>query len=579
MKSKYLTTILFSLSMICTISLHAQTETFDIATFTPPKDFQKDSKEGVVTYSHVNKTSGGYCIIAIYASSKSSGDEQKDFKNEWKELVGTPFKVTTMPETETNSADGWKAVVGASLVDLDGAQTYIILTVFSGYGKTFSVRTSLNEESYTAKVDELFASIELDKTAKPAVSNNTTAAVQTSGSAGKFGNMMYASPAGWNVQQFSDGVILKPSDLPNGELLIMQIMSPLNLSGTLEQALLQSYNEAAAMYKGSKMHAAGGAEYAIIGIKRSFMGWEYMRGSGGVRIENGTPYPPEYGLDIFIIKVNDRFERIATLKTRQNCKQSMSRYYPDERPNYKNAMENFLFSIHFADLQSPAVKPGTIEGDGIIGVWEGISLRAGVTSSSNPVGLQYKVFTPIFLTNGQAYFGTKFPTAGLHEQNTWIRAENTRRDWGTYSFSNGRGVLKLPYGDLPMRMENNKFIITVNNTDHAFHKLNSVDGARFNGTYVMTAQYEKIPIITFTADGRFTDKGAIKALYHESDDCTNPGLAPGSGTYEVKNHSVIFSFSDGRQIKVAFLGTDYDMKNPSPASFTMGFNEDELRKQ
>ncbi|MGZ8559851.1 MAG: hypothetical protein ACXWWC_16030, partial [Chitinophagaceae bacterium] len=100
-----------------------------------------------------------------------------------------------------------------------------------------------------------------------------------------------------------------------------------------------------------------------------------------------------------------------------------------------------------------------------------------------------------------------------------------------------------------------------------------------SGTYVMSEAYGKIPVITFTVDGQFTDNGAIKALYHESDYCTNPGLMPGSGHYEVKNHSVLFSFSDGRKIKVAFLGVDYDIKNQSPATLTMGFNEDEMRRQ
>ena len=95
----------------------------------------------------------------------------------------------------------------------------------------------------------------------------------------------------------------------------------------------------------------------------------------------------------------------------------------------------------------------------------------------------------------------------------------------------------------------------------------------------MNERYGKIPVITFTADGQFTDNEAIKALYHESDYCTNPGLMPGSGTYEVKNHSVLFSFSDGRKIKVAFLGVDYDIKNQSPATMTMGFNEDEMKRQ
>jgi len=49
--------------------------------------------------------------------------------------------------------------------------------------------------------------------------------------------------------------------------------------------------------------------------------------------------------------------------------------------------------------------------------------------------------------------------------------------------------------------------------------------------------------------------------------------------YEVKNHSALFSFSDGRKINVAFLGTGYDIKNQSPATLTMGFNEDEMRRQ
>jgi hypothetical protein len=257
----------------------------------------------------------------------------------------------------------------------------------------------------------------------------------------------------------------------------------------------------------------------------------------------------------------------------------MSRYYPDERPAYYNAIENFFFSLQFTDLPAPDLKPGTIHGSGIVGVWEGISLSAGAVTTSDPLGLRYKVFTPIFFSNGQAYFGTKFPLEGLNECNTRIRAENSRRDWGNWTFNNGRGVLRMPYGDLPMRMENNKFIITANNTDHAFHKLNSVDGARFNGSYVMSEAYGIIPFIRFSADGRFTDKGAIKALYHQSDDCANPGLVSGEGTYEVKNHSVLFSFSDGRKISVAFLGSGYDIKNQSPATIRMGFNEDEMRKQ
>jgi hypothetical protein len=103
-----------------------------------------------------------------------------------------------------------------------------------------------------------------------------------------------------------------------------------------------------------------------------------------------------------------------------------------------------------------------------------------------------------------------------------------------------------------------------------------VDGATFNGTYVLSAVNGKIPAITFSSDGRFTDNGAIKVLYHEYVDCLNPALAPGSGTYEVRDYTVLFTYSDGRRIKLAFLGAEYSRSNPSPASLLMSFNEDKL---
>ena len=137
----------------------------------------------------------------------------------------------------------------------------------------------------------------------------------------------------------------------------------------------------------------------------------------------------------------------------------------------------------------------------------------------------------------------------------------------------------MPYADIPLRMEGDKLVITPNQTDHRFYRVNPVDGATFNGTYVLSEAYGKIPAITFTSDGRFTDNGAVRVLYHEYVDCLNPALAAGSGTYEVKNYSVLFNYSDGRKIKIAFMGVNYARSNPSPATLMMSFNEDQLVRQ
>ena len=164
----------------------------------------------------------------------------------------------------------------------------------------------------------------------------------------------------------------------------------------------------------------------------------------------------------------------------------------------------------------------------------------------------------------------------MDDLNKLIKAENNRRDWGQYSFSNGKGVVKLPYTDIPLRMETNKLVMNTNKKDHAFIKLNAVDGINLNGTYIMEEWNGAIPSINFTNDGKFSDKGAIRILYHEYVDCLNAALSPGAGTYEVKNRSMIFNYNDGRKIKIAFTEPG---KANSLSTIALSFNNDVLRKQ
>src|SRR4051812_4448692 len=107
----------FIVGIVIALNTLSQTETFDIITFTPPKDWKKDEKPGLITYMNVNEAKGNFCILAIYASVKSSGDANKDFKNQWDQLVAKPYKVEAKPKTETQvSPDGWKAVTGAGTI-------------------------------------------------------------------------------------------------------------------------------------------------------------------------------------------------------------------------------------------------------------------------------------------------------------------------------------------------------------------------------------------------------------------------------------------------------------------------------
>jgi len=395
----------------------------------------------------------------------------------------------------------------------------------------------------------------------------------------KFGKLIYIVPSGWKLTKYQDGARISPADLPTGEYLVIQVMKPVDFTGTLEQALEKSYDETCAALQVTKMNEVNGGNYTAREAKKSFRGWEYIRCSGGIHVNNGTAYPDEYGLDLFVIKLNNRLERMAIIKSRNTCG-GLSRYYPSDRLKYADAIEEFLFSVKFDDWHDLDVTNGTLKGNMFTGVWQGLSMSVGLAKPGAELGAELKEKQLILFSNGQAYFGRYFPLEGLDEINTLIKAENNPRDWGSYSFNSGRGLLKLPYGEIPMRVDNDKLVITTNKTDHGFIRLNDVDYVKFNGTYVMPEWKGTIPTIAFTPDGKFADKGAIRVLYHEYVDCLNPALAPGSGTYELKNHSIIFNYSDGRRIKVAFTEAGFDKNNADPSStLVVGFNNDVLKRQ
>ncbi len=419
-----------------------------------------------------------------------------------------------------------------------------------------------------------------------ATTNNTPEVNQkntsTENNTQQFGTVLYTPPVNWKLEKYTDGDILLPADIPTGQFLEIWVMPSMNFSGTMEQALQKSYDETIAKLKATKMNEVNGGNYSIVPAKKSFRGWEYIRGSGGIHLGEGE-YPPEFGLDIFVIKINNRFEQIAVLKKRGNC--DYSSYYPTDKLKYYNDVENFLFSLQFPDWKEPVVKPGIVKGDGIIGVWQGIGLSVGMAKPGAALGAELKVKDAIFFSNGQVYFGTRFPIEGLDELNTWVKAEQNRRDWGTYTFTNGKGIIKLPYADIPLQMEGNELTITTNKTDHNYIKINTVDGAAFNGTYAFSSkdfagnETGKTPLINFTSNGKFSDNGAITIMNHSIPGCLNDAAYPGEGTYEIKNHTVTFKYNDGRKIKIAFIGSDFDKNNQSPGKIALSFNEDLFLKK
>ncbi len=715
--------IFFLVMICCSLKGMAQTETFDMVTYNAPKNWKKDIKQGVVFYTNVNAVTGGYCVIGIYAGTPGNGDAQKDFEKEWKDLAVTPYKAdpNAKPEIET-TADGWKQLTAASKIIQENVDALVILSVFSGFGKTTSILANLNDQSYLPLIDSLLANIKLDKTAKIAVpvlsttnlsvvgtwsdysgafgnyvnaaggfigsadahemhqyifnadkkfaykylgsSANNTLYIESSGSysikadnltlntkifkskmgnnpagtmkedktkeiadsykyyigpnkweAGPFlnlhkdgnyypwsdyqydyykqiigvdtkivlpnsattkdepvknnavtektGHMQFTPMKGWTVKKFSNAITFTPNDISSGQYLEVRIMEPKPFTGTMQQALAETWNDVLKDLDATT--TSGGNPYNIEAEKESYKGWDYIRARGSFYAAGNETNL--YDIRLFIVQINNRIERIAVWGLMNIDHKT---YSPWANPLYQKAIEEFFYTIKFDDWKEQEFTIPLLQGDGITGLYGGLKLGDGTLNAS------YTLFFP----NGQVFNGPKFPLQGFYGLNTWVEAELRTKYWGTYTMQNGKGNIKMGYGNIPIKISGNDIIVTTQNTDHKYEKILSVDDAIFNGTYAFDGKWNgDPPSITFTAYGKFIDKGALNILNHQTMDPFNITKEPGGGTYTVKDFTLVCNYSDGRKVQLVFTGEGYSKKNISPATLTFSFNNDVLYKK
>ena len=383
------------------------------------------------------------------------------------------------------------------------------------------------------------------------------AAVPVAG-ATSFGHMRFTAPPGWKSTTYANGVLLQPTDLPPGGHLDVTVMQALEWSGTLDDALKRSWDDAAAQLGLGKTMTVDGTPYMKRQSGTSFQGWEYVRGDGALRSANG-----DYYAHLFLVRVHGRVERLLVASKEKSYRGESSSYMD---PRYYDGIQRFLFSVQFDDWKDPVVAPATLRGDGIVGVWAGLSMTGGT------LGGAYA----IFFANGQAYFASKFPIHGLDGLDTWVDREMRPRYWGTWSFQDGKGLMKLIYQEVPLREAADVLVLTTLKTDHKYVKVEPPDGARFDGTWAFEGESGKPKAaISFTPGGGFKDYGAVNVLNHGYP-LTE---APGEGTYEVRGYTLVLHFRDGREYRIAFPGLGYEKGDLRPQRLILSFNEDALIRQ
>lgn len=207
-KMNLLALMLFAISP----ALLAQSETFDLATFTAPTGWKKETNENAFSYVITNSATGGWCRVTVFKSVGSSNDLTTDFNHEWDQLITKYYSETTKPTPDVTEEDGWTAQAGVTPFKFQGQKCEALLIAISGYGKLLSVTVIMNSQEFKHDVELFLSSIQLKKPEVPIVVQTVTP--QTIPNSGAAPIVVKDAPGNQGITlattNFDDGWVAKP---------------------------------------------------------------------------------------------------------------------------------------------------------------------------------------------------------------------------------------------------------------------------------------------------------------------------------------------------------------------------------
>ena len=145
------------------VNLFAQApETFDIATFQPPKGWNKQAGQDSIQFSTEEKDS--FCLITLFKSIPALASPKENFDAAWSTIVKEAVTVSTAPQMAPADNKGeWQVVGGYAPFEKDGAKGIALLYTATGYGKMVSALVLTNTQAYEAPLTAFLNSISFKK--------------------------------------------------------------------------------------------------------------------------------------------------------------------------------------------------------------------------------------------------------------------------------------------------------------------------------------------------------------------------------------------------------------------------------
>ena len=255
--------VLMTFAVLSGLNLQAQSEKFDIASFNPPKGWQRIDSNGMILFHNYVTNNGltSFCQIFLYPSRAGSNDASKEFNDEWNSKIALPTGIKTMPQTETEKTpEGWTIVRGTTTITQQGLTYTCMLVAISGYERVMSIRINLAGQDFLGDLDNFFKSFELDTNAKPKSDNSFS-----------WDNYSFIPPARWYSQKTKDYILLSQTQSLQDGCLIT-IFPPTASSGNLETDAKNVFSQ---MYPGWQYRYTG-EQHDVLSRGYTQQGLEYF---------------------------------------------------------------------------------------------------------------------------------------------------------------------------------------------------------------------------------------------------------------------------------------------------------------
>ena len=235
-----LVTVLFA-----TVAI-AQKEKFDIASFVPPKGWQRMDSNHIILFMDSKTVNGQskFCQLFLYPSKPTTGNAKSDFDFEWNykvvQLTGTKEK----PTVETGNSDGWEVTTGYANINHSGIVFTCMLVTATGFGREMSVLVNVVGQEYMQDVQNFLNEFDLDSEAATAL-NNQKGEIRkpqniTNGKV-SLNDYQFQPPARWYSQKNNNAIFLSAYQADYG--CSLTIYPPQPSTGNLETDARNIYNQ------------------------------------------------------------------------------------------------------------------------------------------------------------------------------------------------------------------------------------------------------------------------------------------------------------------------------------------------